>query len=283
MVSAARHRGVVSRRIVIAAPGRIAVPNFEHMWEAREVLFRFGLRDITLRYRQTALGVVWVVLQPLLSAGIFSIVFGQVAKLPTGGVPYFLFSFAGMLVWNLFQSIVTRGTASLLANSALVSKVFFPRLLVPLSTIYSAVVDFAVSIVFLIILLFAYQVNPGWGIVLLPVWAALACMFASGFGFVLSPMMVRYRDVQYVVPFLLQLGLYASPIAYSTSAIPAKYRTLFEANPITWFLEEFRWSALGQPAPPTLHIVLSVVVSIGVFAGGAMIFEQMERTLADVI
>lgn len=269
--------------IVITPPRRFAVPNLLHLWDAREVLFRFGIRDVTLRYRQTALGVVWVLLQPLLTAGVFTVVFGQVAKLPTGGVPYFLFSFAGMLAWNLFSGIVSRSTTSLVSNSALVSKVFFPRILVPLSTAYSALVDFAVSFALLVVLLFAYGVSPGWYVFLLPVWVALVVMIACGLGFVLSALMVRYRDVQYVVPFLLQLGLYASPIAYAASAIPKKYRLLYDCNPLTWILQEFRWSSLGQSAPPAWQIAGSFAVALAVLAGGALIFEKFERGFADVI
>jgi lipopolysaccharide transport system permease protein len=269
--------------IVIAPPGRIPVPDLRHLWESREVLLRFGARDITLRYRQTALGVAWVLLQPLLTAGIFTVVFGQVAKLPTGDVPYFLFSFGGMLAWNLFSGIVTRATGSLVSNSALVSKVFFPRILVPLSTACSAALDFAVTLVFLGILLAAYGIAPGWGVFLIPVWFVLIVMIACGIGSVLSALMVRYRDIQYVVPFLLQLGLYISPIAYSISAVPHRFLVYYNLNPLTWIIGEFRWSTLDQAAPPAWQIIASFVVAIVVFAGGVMLFEKLERPLADVI
>lgn len=269
--------------IVITPPGRIALPNLTHLWEAREVLLRFGARDVTLRYRQTALGVVWVILQPLLTAGIFTVVFGQVAKLPTGGVPYFLFSFSGMLAWTVFSAIVSRATGSLVSNAALVSKVFFPRILVPLSTAYSVLVDFGVSFVFLVVLLVGYGVSPGWPVLLLPIWVTLLVMMASGLGFVLSALMVRYRDVQYVVPFILQLGLYASPIAYASSAVPHKYQFLYDCNPMSWILQEFRWSTLGQDAPPVWQIVGSVVVAVLVLLIGTLVFERFERGFADII
>jgi lipopolysaccharide transport system permease protein len=283
VTSPASAESVIKRPIVITPPGRFSLPSLHQLWEAREILLRFGARDVTLRYRQTALGVIWVVLQPLLAAGVFTLVFGHVAKLPTGGVPYFLFSFSGMLAWNLFSSIVARSTPSLVANSALVSKVFFPRILVPLSIVYSVLVDFAVAFGLLVIMLFAYGVNPGFAIVLLPAWVLLVVFLASGLGFVFSAMMVRYRDVQYVVPFLVQFGLYASPIAYSTDAVPERYRAFYDLNPMTWLLEEFRWSTLGQPAPSALYIGLSIIVSIAVFIGGALVFSKMERGFADVI
>ena len=271
------------RAIVISPPGRLALPSASQLWEAREVLLRFGSRDVKLRYRQTALGVIWVVVQPLLAAGVFTLVFGRVAKLPTGGVPYFLFSFSGMLVWNVFAGIVTRATPSLVTNAALVSKVFFPRILVPLSIVYSVLVDFAVAFTLFILLLFLYRVSPSFAVVLLPFWLALAVLISCGFGLAFCALMVRYRDVQYIVPFLVQFGLYASPIAYSTTAVPDRYRAFYDVNPMTWLLEEFRWSLLGQPAPPVWHVVLSVIVSGAVFLGGALIFTKRERGFADVI
>jgi lipopolysaccharide transport system permease protein len=270
-------------RIVITPPGRISLPKLGQLWEAREVLYRFGARDITLRYRQTALGVVWVVLQPLLTAGVFTLVFGRVAKLPSGGVPYFIFSFAGLLAWNIFSGIVTRSSNSLVSNASLVSKVYFPRILVPLASAYSVLVDFLVSLALLVALLVAYGINPGWAVVLSPIWVVMVVLLSSGCGLISSSLMVRYRDVQYVVPFLLQFLLYASPVAYSVSAVPAKYRLFYDANPLSWILQEFRWSFLHQPAPPNWQIALSIVLPISVFLGGTFIFEQMERGFADVI
>lgn len=261
----------------------MVMPNISHLWESREVLTRFGTRDITLRYRQTALGIVWVILQPLLTALVFALVFGKVAKLPTNGVPYLVFSFTGLLAWNLFSGVLTRGSAALLQNAGLVSKVFFPRVLVPLSVAFSAMVDFGVSLVFLAILLVTSGINPGWPILLLPVWVILVLALATGLGAVSSALTVRYRDVQYIIPFGLQFFLYASPIAYSLSAVPSKYQAIYELNPLTWLLEEFRWSLLAQPAPPAWQIVASVTFCLGAFMLCMFLFEQMERGLADVI
>lgn len=250
------------------------------MWEAREVLVRFGLRDITLRYRQTFLGVTWVILQPLLSAGILTIIFGKVAGLPTGGVPPFLFTFSGMLAWNIFSGALSRGGGSLLANTSLVSKVFFPRALVPLSVLYSLLLDFVVSLAFMVVLLIAYQVNPGWQVISLPIWVLLSCMLGSGLAFIVAPLAVHYRDVQYVVPFATSLLQYASPIAYS---VPHKYRIFFEINPITWLLQDFRWATLRQAFPPVWQVIGSFAAAIVIFGLGAMFFEKMERSIADVI
>lgn len=272
-----------SHRIVITPPGRLRLPSLPHLWEAREVLIRFGARDITLRYRQTALGIIWVILQPLLSAGVFTLVFGRVARLPTDGVPYFLFSFVGMLAWNVFSNVATRAAPSLVGNAALVSKVFFPRLLVPLSTIYSVLVDFGVSFAMLIVLWLVYGVAPSWALVLVPVWTLSTVLLGAALGIVCSGLMVRYRDVQYVVPFVMQILLYASPIAYALSAVPSRYRWLYDTNPLTWILEEFRWSLLDQGMPPVWQIICSVIVPIVIFGICTIIFEQMERSLADVI
>src|SRR5665213_1843010 len=168
--------------IVITPPRRFSLPRIADLWEAREVLYRFGARDVTLRYRQTALGVVWVVLQPLLTALIFVLVFGKVAHLSFGGAPPMVFIFTGLLAWNLFSGIIPRAQGSLIANRDLVSKVFFPRMLVPLAVVYSCLVDFVVQLVFLVVLLVAFGINPGWAILLSPVWTALVILLASGIG-----------------------------------------------------------------------------------------------------
>jgi lipopolysaccharide transport system permease protein len=269
--------------IVITPPGRFTLPRLRELWEAREVFLRFGLRDITLRYRQTALGVIWVVLQPLLAAGVFSIVFGTVADLPSGGVPYFIFSYAGLLAWNVFNGIVTRSSSSLVANQALVAKVFFPRMLVPLSTVVSVLLDFVVALAMFVVLLFVYDINPGWPVLLLPVWLLLTVMLAVGVGVSCSALMVRYRDVAYIVPVALQILLYASPIAYSLSAVPPELTTLYNLNPLTWLLQEFRWSLLGQTVPYLWQIIASVLVSFAALLFGAIFFQQFEREFADVI
>ncbi len=269
-----------TKEIVITPPSRLSLPKPGAMWEAREVLVRFGMRDITLRYRQTALGVSWVILQPFLSAGVLTIIFGKVAKLPTNGVPTYLFAYSGMLVWNVFSGILGRGGGSLVGNSGLISKVFFPRILVPLSVIYSTILDFFVAFAFMGVLLGIYGIDPTWRIVTLPIWVLLACLLGSGAALIIAPLMVYFRDVAYLVPFALSLLQYASPLAYS---VPKQYRTFFDLNPITWLLEGTRWSLLRQAAPPTLHLVGAVALPCIVFFLGAMFFEQRERTMIDVI
>ncbi len=268
---------------VILPPTRLALPRWRELWDAREVALRFGQRDVVLRYRQTAIGVIWVLLQPLAAAGIFSIIFGSVAQLPTGGIPYFLFSFISMLAWTLFSSVVTRAAPSLVANQALVSKVFFPRMLVPLSTVLSALLDFAVALVLGIVLLFVYRVNPGWPALLLPVWVLLFVLLGLGIGLAAAAWTVRYRDVQFVLPWLMQIALFATPVAYSIDAVPADLAWVFNANPVSWLMECFRFSMLGTPAPATWQIVGAFIVCPVVFFLGTLVFQRNERTFADLI
>ncbi len=206
--------------IVITPPKKFAIPKVSELWEAREVLYRFGARDVTLRYRQTLLGVVWVVLQPLLTALVFVLVFSKVAHLHYGGSTPIVFIFAGVSAWNLFSGIITRAQGSLVSNRDLVSKVFFPRMLVPLAVVYSCLVDFLVSIAFLVVLMVIYGVNPGVAVVLAPVWTFMIILLASGVGLVTSALTVRFRDVNYFVPFFLQFLLFASPIAYAIQKCP---------------------------------------------------------------
>ena len=201
---------------VIGPPGPLHLPRWSELWEAREVLWRFGQRDILLRYRQTLIGVAWVILQPIVTAGVFALVFGRVAQLPTGGIPYFLFGYVGTLLWTVFASTVNRAAGSLVSNQALVSKVFFPRLLVPLSTCVSVLVDFLVALVIGFGLLWWFGVWPGWAILTIPVWVTLCVALAMGIGLAAAAIMVRYRDIAYVLPWAVQTLLYAS------SRIPSK-------------------------------------------------------------
>ncbi|WP_255371625.1 ABC transporter permease [Cellulosimicrobium sp. CUA-896] len=223
--------------------------------------------------------------QPLVSAGIFTVVFGQIADLSTGdsAIPYFLFTLAGMLAWNLFNGSLGRASSSMVGNQSLVQKVFFPRLLVPVSSLASVVVDFLVALVLAVVLLFVYGVNPGWAVLLLPVWILLILMIGTGIGLAAAAYMVKYRDVQYVLPWTIQILLYASPVAYALSEVPDNLRWLFDINPVTWFLEGFRWSLLGTEAPVTWQVVALVVAAPLIFLGGTLVFQKNEREFADFI
>lgn len=253
------------------------------MWRHRDLAGVLATRDVKLRYRQTFLGAAWVVLQPLLGAGILSFVFNRVAQLPTEGVPAFVFTFAGMMVWTAFSSTFTRSTGSLVAGGALVSKIFFPRLILPIATVYAALVDFAVSSLILIYLLVTERVFGGWRLVTLPVWFGLLLMLALGGGFLLAGVAVRYRDINQIVPVAVQLLLYLSPVAYSASAIPDRYDTLFHLNPVAALIQQFRWSVLGTEPAATGFVVYSAALAFVLFFTGAFVLSRFERKLADVI
>ncbi|QAY69011.1 ABC transporter permease [Xylanimonas protaetiae] len=269
--------------IVIVPPGRLALPRWRELWEAREVAYRFAQRDIVLRYRQTVVGVAWVILQPLAGAGIISIVFGSVAQLDSGGVPYFIFSYMGMLGWNLFANVLGRVAPSMVANGGLISKVFFPRMVVPMATVASVLLDFVVALALGVVLLFVYGINPGWPVLLVPVWVAATVLLAGGVGIACAALQVKYRDVQYVLPWLTQILMWASPVAFAITAVPAHLRGLFEANPLTWMLGAFRWSLLGTAQPPWWQLAGLGVAALVVFLAGTVFFQSWERQFADVI
>jgi lipopolysaccharide transport system permease protein len=253
------------------------------VWEFRDLLARFAIRDLKLRYRQTALGVIWVVLQPLLAAGIFSFVFGQIADLPSEGVPYFVFAYVGMMAWTVFASTLSKISNSLVANHQLISKIFFPRLVLPLSTLVSTLVDFVVALAMGVVVIAAGGVTPSLAVLTLPLWLALDLVLVCGVGFIAAALMVQYRDIAYILPVATQLLLYVTPIAYALSVVPEDARWAVEANPLTGLIEGFRWSLLDTPAPPAGVIVWSVAASIGIFLVGLVVFSRKERTFADAI
>jgi lipopolysaccharide transport system permease protein len=269
--------------LIIRPASRWAAIDFKELWQFRDLLLTLAGRDVKLRYRQTALGVIWVVLQPLLAAGIFSFVFGKVAKLPADGVPYFLFSYAGLLAWNAFYGTLTKSSGCLVQNAQLVSKVFFPRLVLPLSTVYSALVDFAVALGMMAVLLVMNGIPLHAGVLLLPVWLALILMLALGFGLFCAALMVTYRDVQYVLPVVTQFVMYASPVAYAVSAVPQHLRAVYMLNPLAGLLEAFRWSLLGRGTLQTGAVVYAALFAVVVFVGGTFAFKRMEGRFADVI
>lgn len=253
------------------------------LWTFRDLCWALADRDLRLRYRQTVLGVAWVVLQPLLGALIFTFVFGIVAGLPSDGVPYFRFTFASLAGWGLFAGIVTRASGSLVQNSGLIAKVWFPRAVIPASTVPAALLDFAVALAVLLVMMLAAGALPGTGIVLAPLWALGLVLLAFGLGLIGAALMVSYRDVQHILPVAMQLLLYASPVAYAASNVPERWQRLYFLNPVAVLLEGLRGSLLGTPAPgmrPTLHALLVIAL---VLALGIALFRRLERRFADVI
>jgi len=270
-------------RIRASEPGPlIDVPE---LLRFRDLLWTLAERDLKVRYKQTALGVIWVVLQPLMAALIFAFVFGVIAGLPSDGEPYVVFAFAGMTAWNTFANVLTKVSASLLANGQMISKIYFPRLILSLSSVVSALVDSAFSLVLLLVMMAIYRVWPGWGIVLLPVWLLILVVLALGLGLMASSWMVRYRDVSHIIPVALNLGLFISPVAWSmtNTKLSERFLMVLRLNPLTSLLEAFRWSLFGRGAPPLAALAYSLVVAIAVFWLGMMVFKQQERSFADVI
>lgn len=257
--------------------------NLAEVWAFRDLLGGLARRDVRLRYRQTALGVIWVVLQPLMAAGIFSFVFGTVAKMDSEGHPYFAFSFAGLLGWNAFSSTLGKASGCLTGNANLVSKVYFPRLILPLSIVPSTLIDFLVAFVVMIGLMFAYHMPITLAILTVPLWLSVLLLLAVGAGLYASALMVSYRDVQFILPVVIQLLLYGSPIAYLTSNVPESARTWYMLNPLASLIEGFRWSIIGTTAPNWGWVAYSIVASIAFFVLGAVTFKRMERRFADVI
>jgi lipopolysaccharide transport system permease protein len=261
-----------------------AALDLQEIWAFRDLLFTLAARDLKVRYKQTVLGVAWVIFQPLMAAGIFTFVFGAVAELEApGAVPYFLFSFAGLLAWNAFNGTLNRASGALVGNEHLVSKVYFPRLILPISTIFAALIDFAVALGMLAMLLVLFWHLPGATLVLMPFCLLLVLMLALGLGCAATALGVRYRDVGYIVPVALQFLLYASPVAYPLQEVPERYRAIYLLNPLAPLLEAFRWSVLGVGEVLWAHLLYSAVFAVTALVAGAFVFKRMERKFADVI
>jgi lipopolysaccharide transport system permease protein len=269
--------------IVIEARSFWQSLDLAELWRFRDLLWSLAQRDLKLRYRQTALGVLWVVAQPLLGALMLALVFGRVARLPSGGAPYLPFSYAGLLCWNLFSSGLLKSSTSLVMNPQLVSKVYFPRLILPLSTFLSTLVDFAIGLLFFGALLVIYRQPVGSSLLLLPLWAALALALALGCGLIAGALAVQYRDIQYILPVIVPFLLYASPVAYAVAAVPMAYRWAFAINPLTAPLEGFRLALIGQGTVTTAMLTYSVGTTAVLLVGGVALFRGMERRFADVI
>lgn len=262
--------------------------DLREVWQFRDLLFSLALRDVKLRYRQTALGAIWVLLQPLLGAGILSYVFNRIASLPTGTVPPILFSYIGMLGFTLFTSTLSKASSSLVSNSQLISKVYFPRLILPLSTVLSSLVDFGVGLLMLVVLMALYRIPPSVALLSMPLWLILMLLLSVGAGLFFSAVMVTYRDVQYVLPVLVSFLTFASPIAYTASFVAAKTPQglrpfYFFLNPLASLMEAFRWSVLGRGEVLWNYVGLATFLSLAVFIVGLLLFRQMEEKFADVI
>lgn len=252
------------------------------IWRYRELLYFFVWRDIKIRYKQTVLGAAWAILQPVLAMVVFTIFFGRLARVPSDGLPYPVFSMIALVPWTYFASALSASSTSLGAYQHMISKVYFPRLIIPLASAIAPMVDFAIASAILAVLLLWYRIVPGPAVVWLPAFVLLALATAMAVGVWLAALNVRYRDVRYVVPFLVQLWMFATPVVYPASLVPARWRPLYGLNPMAGVIEGFRWVLAGGPSPGALTFVSAAVVAV-LLAAGLLHFRRVEGTFADVI
>lgn len=277
-VGAGLSRPVVRRQ---ARPGWVAI-DFAELWRYRELLVFHTIRDIKVRYKQTALGAAWAILQPVLTMVVFSIFFGQLAGVPSEGLPYPIFAFCALLPWQLFAYALTQSSNSLVENAPLLTKVYLPRLIIPLASVLAGLVDFAIACVVLVGMLLYYGIVPGWGMLTLPLFTILAVAAALAVGLWLSALNVKYRDIRYTIPFLAQFWLFITPVAYSSTLVPEKWQVIYGINPMVGVVDGFRWGLLGK-TPPGPMLMVSVLATALLLVGGLFYFRRMEKSFADII
>ena len=277
-------KGQIMAELVIEA-GRIEKQYWKDLWKYRELFYFLAWRDLLVRYKQTVIGVAWALIRPVLTMVVFTVVFGKIAKLPTvGNAPYSVLVYAAMLPWQFFSTSITESSNSLILNANLVSKVYFPRLIVPAGSVITSFVDFLISFAILVVIMAWYQYWPDWRLVFLPLFIALAFGAAFGAGLWLCALNVEYRDFRYVVPFIVQIGVYISPVGFSSSIVPAKWRLLYSLNPMVGVIDGFRWALLrGEAHLYWLGLFASVGLTAILCVTGTWYFRKTERTFADVI
>ncbi len=257
--------------------------NLRAVWEYRELLYFLVWRDIKVRYKQTALGAAWAILQPVMTMAVFSVFFGRLAKMPSDGIPYPVFAYAALLPWQLFAYALSESGNSLISNQGLITKVYFPRLVIPMSAVLAGLVDFGIAFAVLLILMLFYGIMPTAAILLLPLFILFALATALAVGLWLSALNVKYRDVRYTIPFLTQIWMFATPVAYPSSLVPEPWRALLGLNPMAGVVEGFRWALLGKATPPGPILIVSVVAVITMLVGGLLYFRKTESTFADIV
>ena len=268
-------------RLIEPARGWLPI-RFDELWAYRELLYCLVWREVKVRYKQTALGMIWAVAQPLFLMAVFTLVFGRFGQLPSDGVPYPVFAFAALLPWQLFAFALTESSQSVVANQRLVSKVYFPRLIVPIASVCVGLLDCAIAFVVLLALMAWYGVTPGLAVLTVPIWMLLAVLTALGVGLWLAALNVRYRDIRYTLPLLTQGWLLATPVAYSLSLVPPEWRAWYALNPMVGVVEAFRWALLGsRPLPDAVWI--SIAMTALLLTGGLFYFRRTERSFADII
>jgi len=268
--------------VVIKPSGTWSALNLGDIWRYRDLLYILTMRDISVRYKQTVLGVTWAIIQPLFTMLIFSLFFGRLAGIPSDGIPYPLFAYAGLLPWTFFSNAISNSGNSLVGNSNLITKVYFPRLIIPIGSVAAGLLDFAIAFILLLILMFSYGLGPSINLLLLPVLVLMTTLLAVGIGALLSALNVKYRDIRYALPFFVQIGLFVTPIIYPTNLVPEKWRWLMTLNPLAAQIEGYRSAFFGGPFNwSALGISFGITIAILVYA--AYNFRRMERSFADLI
>ena len=281
-VEQAEAHGSVPTLIIEPSKGWVSL-RLRELWEYRELLYFLIWRDIKVRYKQTALGAAWAIIQPFMTMVVFSLFFGRLAGIPSDGIPYPVFAYAALLPWLLFSNALTQSGNSLVGSQSLITKVYFPRLVIPIASVLAGVVDFAIAFIVLLGLMLFYGIVPTAAIVTLPLFILLALFSALAVGLWLSALNVMYRDVRYTIPFLTQFWLFATPIAYSSSLIPEQWRALYGLNPMAGVVEGFRWALLGTDDPSWTLMIASAFVVVVLLVGGLFYFRRMEKVFADVV
>ncbi|MBK6388974.1 MAG: ABC transporter permease [Saprospiraceae bacterium] len=273
---------VVTEQIIIT-PDSVEKNYWRDLWRFRELFYILSWRDLKVRYKQTALGVAWSVIRPVLTTIIFYVVFNRIAKLPTPGTaPYMLMIFAGMVPWQFFSNALSEASNSLVGNSNLISKVYFPRMIIPASSVITSMVDLLISLGIMVIMFVIYQFLPGWHVIFLPVFILIAFIASFGIGLYITALNVKYRDFRYIIPFIIQFGLYVTPVGFSSSVVPAEYRLLYALNPMVGVIDGFRWCLLGEQMYwPGFWISMAVCVLF--LWVGVRHFRKTEKSFADVI
>jgi len=276
---------MADENIIIIEPGRTEKNYWADLWRFRELFIVLAWRDLAVRYKQTAIGVLWAVLRPFLTMVVFTVIFGRIAKLPSdGNAPYALLVFAAMLPWSLFANALAEASNSLINNANLIGKIYFPRLIIPLATLVTAFVDFLISLAILLAMMLFYRFTPGWQILLLPAFILLALLASLGPGLWITALNVKYRDFRYVIPFVVQFGLYISPVGFSSAVIPDNWRLIYSLNPMVGVIDGFRWCLLGGNSPLYLPgFLLSLVITAFFLWLGLGRFRKTEKDFADLI
>jgi lipopolysaccharide transport system permease protein len=269
---------------LLITPANRWIPlQLSELWEYRELLYFLIWRDVKVRYKQTVLGAAWAVMQPLFMMVVFSLFFGLLAKVPSDGIPYPIFTFCALIPWQLFANALSEASNSLIGNQNLITKVYFARLVIPIAAVLSGLVDFLIAFLILIGMMFYYGIVLGWSILVLPAFVLLAVLTALAVGLWLSALNVQYRDVRYTMGFLVQFWLFATPVAYSSSIVPEKWRVFYGINPMVGVVEGFRWALLGKSQPPSAMLFVSVLVVSVLLTGGLYYFRSMEQEFADIV